>query len=137
MLPPGEDGMTPTQDRTPTPVVGTPELSVTRIHVPLVVTAGLIGAIVAGLVGLMTVWVRTVDHQTNQQLHLDPKTTTEGGGPAFKLDVEHARQDCDREIQAEHARMRRLLRAMTFHCENTTKRGGAMNCRVELPESAE
>ena len=127
-------------ERTPTPVLGLPSVqpdagvSVTRLHVPISVVVGIFSVVVGGLVSMTMVWARTVDHGNDHAMHLDAQESMRGGGPAFKLEVATVKAECDKKLQTEHQRMRRLLKAMTFRCET---RGQGMDCHVDLPESAE
>lgn len=133
----------PVHERTPTPIVGVPiqmpareepsSINVMRLHVPLTVVVSVVVTLVATIASMTLVYAKVVNHADDQGLHLDTVESTHGGGPAFKLDVAKLAADTDRRLVLEHARMRRLLRAMEITCTQTEGRGLA--CRVALPES--
>jgi hypothetical protein len=109
-----------------TPVVEPAEVNVARLHVslPMMITA--LVFIISGAIAVAGVWFRTEAHIAAGEKHIDMNRAVEGGGIAYKNDVERARGDFEKKT-------RRLLKAMKITCRQTASRD-ALTCSVDLPE---
>lgn len=109
-----------------TPVTEPTEVNVTRLHIPLPMMITVLVFIISGAIAVAGVWFKTEAHIGAEEKHVDMGKVVEGGGVAYKNDVEKARADFERKT-------RRLLKAMKITCRQASSRD-ALTCSVDLPE---
>jgi hypothetical protein len=119
-------GCPPQGPRELTPVVEPTEVDVARLHIPLPMMITIFVFIISGAVAMAGVWFRTEAHIGAGEKHVDMNRVVEGGGVAYKNDVERARSDFERKT-------RRLLKAMKITCKQASSRD-ILTCSVDLPE---
>lgn len=120
------------RSRTPAPVLIPPpmavepaaDVSVTRLHVPLPIALAALACLISLCISMAFVWFRVAAHLETHETHLDVRELTQGGGLAYKMDVLGLRTDLEK-------RTRKLLKAMTLHCDQSSN---GFTCRVDLPE---
>jgi len=119
-------GFPPQGGRELTPVAEPSEVNVARLHIPLPMMITILVFIISGAIALAGVWFKTEAHIGAYEKHVDMGKVVEGGGVAYKNDVEKARADFDRKT-------RRLLKAMKITCRQASSRD-TLTCTVDLPE---
>lgn len=101
-------------------------VKLSQIHVPVMAWIAAFSLMTGGIVSMTLVYSSFASHAANAAVHIDANKSIEGGGVAYK-----------RDLDKEYARTRLLLTRMEIICKKAPAIEGpdALSCSVRLPES--
>lgn len=89
-------------------------VSITKVHVPLLITIGLLVAIGSIVSAAVAIWFKSDNHATDKHAHINKDESQAGGGVAYKADVQAINYRLERVVdelrQMHEAYKRQILR---------------------------
>ncbi|MGH9389813.1 MAG: hypothetical protein ACRD1Z_09370 [Vicinamibacteria bacterium] len=106
-------------------------IDIGQVTVPITKTVVFVIGVLTVVLGLAATYWGLQAHSANRHEHLDQMKAVEGGGVAYKADVEKAKFEWRQALSDESRRTRKLIRKMEVNCKKT---GNGFSCTTSLPE---
>jgi hypothetical protein len=105
-------------------------ISITQIHIPIMITIGASVVLGTSLLSIAATWYRVSAHSEDKVVHASSSEAVQGGGIAFKNEIQTVRSALEEKIREDGKKTRKAVGSMRINCSG--RPGGDLRCTTSI-----